>query len=61
MSNPPTAKTLADAKIFQSHRSMIAEVAALMEGGRIETYSIHSNCHGVSAGVRIGGQWAYLA
>ena len=55
------AQTLAAAKVFPSHRSMIAEVIALKDAGQIDAYSIHANKGGVSAGVRIGERWGYLA
>lgn len=61
MANPLTVKDLAGAKVFPTHRSMIAAISALMDAGKIETYSIHANSQGVSAGVRCAGQWAYLA
>lgn len=54
-------QTLAAAKVFPNHRSMIAAVAELMNAGQVAAYSIHTNKDGVSAGVRVGEQWGYLA
>lgn len=53
--------TLSRAKVFPSHRSMIAAVSELVGDGKADAYSIHLNKGGVSAGIRVGEKWGYLA
>jgi hypothetical protein len=56
-----TAALKIDARLFDSHRALVAEAVALRDGGHISGYSIHATLSGLVMGVFAGGEWAYLA